>query len=112
MSFSMEHSENKASSLRPEIHSVAGQAQALLALRALHEMQPDLAIDIEHPENNSRELRNQAMKLWVEEFSAKFRKYIEDPRHAHEQIDLSDAEALNHLLSELRSTNNGSDTVH
>ncbi len=95
----------------PKIEAVA-KTQALLSLYALHQLHPELPVDIEHPENNPREIRNQAMTMWVERFSANFRAYIDDPSHAHESIDLSDQGALNHLLDEIRSSEPGSDTVH
>jgi hypothetical protein len=61
--------------------------QTQLALRDLKNTHPELDIDIEHPEDTTPEIRNQAMMEWVMNGSASnFREYFEEGNLNPEQV--------------------------
>ena len=85
--------------------------QLNLALTAYKESHLEEAIDVEHPENNPRTIRNAALQEWTEGGSANsFREYIKT--HVNDNFDLNNKETMHDLLKEIRNQTNHGSTFH
>lgn len=107
MKMNMEGGFSQQPSPEQRNQKVLAELQARVALLARKESHPDEIIDVEHPENNSPELRGAAMTDWVADGSAEsFGKLVDE-----NLLDPDQQQELSQVLQTIRQREKG-DTIH
>lgn len=89
-----------------EVHA---KLQAIGALRSYHHAHPESDVDEFHPENNSPEIRKEAMQEWIGGGDAvAFGDYRDG--HPDDEINLGDPVGLGEFLDKILRKDN--DTMH